>query len=132
MGKKTKFNRDLNASINNRDFFGTIYVGMCKSPAYKRLSIGAKQFYTICRVQAQSPEGTACLYNHGQEYGKNYNKEIYFVFPARHLKQYGYDRANANRYLNILEKEGFIKKCECNKPIYKVNVYKFVDDWKSK
>lgn len=127
--KKIKY-KDSRASNGNKDYFGTVYDGMLKSRAYKKLSIGAKQFYTYCRVQAKSSHGTSCLYKHGAEYGISYNDSC-FVFPYTHLAMYGIDRSNACRYFKELEAAGFIKKVESNKTIKKVNVYEFVDGWKN-
>ncbi len=127
--KKPKY-KDLYASIGDKDFFGTIYDGMCRSKAYQSLSIGAKQLYTLCRVQSKSTHGKSCLYKHSEEYGITYTEHD-FVFPASHLKMYGVDRSNANRYFNELEAAGFIDKKEKNKHMKKVNVYSFSNRWKN-
>lgn len=127
-GKKKKY-KDITASAKGNDYFGTIYDGMCKSAQYKRLSIGAKQFYTICRVQSHSSHGRACLYNHGNEFGIKYTEND-FVFPSSHLMMYGYDRSNAGKYFKELMAAGFIIKKEGNKALKKVNVYSFSDNWK--
>lgn len=127
-GKKQKYNDPI-ASISGKDYYGTIFDGMCKSNAYKRLSIGAKQFYTLCRVQSRSSHGKACLYKHGSEYGITYTEND-FVFPSSHLELYGYDRSNAGKYFKELIAAGFIVKKEGNKTIKKVNVYSFSDGWK--
>lgn len=132
MGRKRKDRfKDANASVKASDYYGTIFDSMCRSGAYQRLSVGARQFYTICRVQARSKAGRACLYAHGNEFGNTYNPDTYFVFPAKHQEAYGYDRRNGNHYLQELEKAGFIKKIESNNHIKKVNVYKFIDEWKN-
>lgn len=128
MSKKTKF-RDSYASVGNNDYFGTIFDGMCRSKAYQSLSIGAKQFYTLCRVQAKSTHGRRCLYNHGEEFNDTYSEND-FVFPAKHLELYGVHRANAFKYFRELEKAGFIDKKEKNKHMWKVNVYSFSKRWK--
>lgn len=126
--KKPQY-KDCFASAGEKDYFGTIYDGMCKSTAYQSLGIGARHFYTLCRVQARSTHGKACLYKHGDEYGIQYNEHD-FVFPAKHLEMYGIDRSNASRYFKELEAAGFITKKEKNKHIKKVNVYSFSDRWK--
>lgn len=126
--KKPKY-RDIFASIGEKDYFGTLYDGMCKSNAYKSLSIGTKHFYTLCRVQAQSTHGKSCLYKHGKEFGIKYSEND-FVFPASHLNMYGIDRSNASRYFKELEAAGFIDKKEKNKHMKKVNVYSFSSRWK--
>jgi hypothetical protein len=127
--KKPKY-KDPYASIGDRDYFGTLYDGMCRSKAYQSLSIGAKQFYTLCRVQAKSTHGKSCLYKHSEEYGITYTEHD-FVFPASHLNMYGVDRSNASRYFKELEAAGFIDKKEKNKHIKKVNVYSFSNRWKN-
>lgn len=121
---------DIRACLGVKDRFGTLYDGMCTSKAYIELSIGAKQFYTLCRVQAQSARGKACLYKHAEEFGISYNDHC-FVFPSSHLEKYGYDRSNAVKYFNELVAAGFIKKLERNKHLKKVNVYEFIEDWKN-
>ena len=128
MSRRRKKYVDDVASMGKDDTFGMIYEGMCLSKAYKALPIGAKHFYTLCRVQAQSKRGKSCLWKHGQEYGITYNKND-FVFPSSHLALYEIDRANAKRYFDILEKAGFIERKEKNKVRKKVNVYSFSDKW---
>lgn len=132
MGRKKEKYRDYFASSKSSDYFGTIFESMCKSGAYLSLSIGAKQFYTLCRVQARSSSGRACLYAHGKEYDKQYDSERYFVFPAKHQEEYGIKRQNGNKYLKELESAGFIEKVEQNNHIHKVNVYRFSDKWQEK
>lgn len=128
MSRKRKNYVDDFASMGKNDTFGMIYEGMVLSKAYKKLPIGAKHFYTLCRVQAQSKRGKSCLWKHGQEYGITYNKND-FVFPSSHLALYGIDRANAKRYFDDLEKAGFIVKKENNKVRWRTNVYSFSDKW---
>lgn len=125
--KKQYVDRYASAIVNDR--FGTVFDSMCKSDSYKRLGLGARHFYTLCRVQAQSKEGRACLYKHGEDYDRMYTERD-FVFPAAHLKEYGIDRSNAHRYFDELEAAGFIVKKEQNKFMKKVNVYSFSDRWK--
>ena len=129
-GNKKQQYKDFCASAGSNDYFGTLYDGMCRSKAYQSLGIGAKHFYTLCRVQSRSKQGRACLYQHSTEYGITYTEND-FVFPAEHLKMYGIDRSNANRYFGELEKAGFITKKEKNNHIKKVNVYSFSDKWKN-
>ncbi len=127
--KKPKY-KDIYASVDANDkYFGTLFGGMLKSEAYQKLSLGAKQFYTYCRVQAKSSEGTSCLYKHGEECGENYTDHD-FVFPAKHLEEYNIKRSNANRYFNELIAAGFIEIREKNKHRKKVNVYSFSTRWK--
>ena len=127
--KKDKY-LDRNASINDKDFFGTVYDGMMQSQAYRSLSIGARQFYVLCRVQAQSTHGTASLYQHGQRYNREYNKNVDFVFPEKHLMLYGMKRQNAHRYFIELVNSGFITIREQNQKQKMPNVYSFSDKWK--
>lgn len=127
--KKPRYT-DKNASLGGRDYFGTIYDGMFQHPKFQSLTCGAKLFYCFCRVQAKSEHGRSCLYSHGKEYGITYT-DADFVFPASHLEKYGYDRSNANRYFNELQKAGFLTKKEKNKHMKKVNVYSFSDRWKN-
>ncbi len=129
-GKKPEF-KDVNASINGKDFFGTIYDGMIQSKAYQELGIGAKHFYTLCRVQSQSPQGTSCLYMHGEKYKRKYDKKCDFVFPASHLEKYGIKRQNARKYFKELEAAGFITIKENNQKQKIVNVYSFSNKWKN-
>ena len=136
MGRRRTKNKedfkDIYASVTpNRDRFGTLFERMLKSAKYQSLGIGARDFYTKCRVQSQSKIGRACLYKYNLEHGTTYNHDIYFVFPAEHLKAYGIDRRNANRLFKELEEAGFIE-CEAeNKHRYKVNVYRFSSKWKN-
>lgn len=127
--KKPKY-RDYNASVGENDFFGTVYVGMIRSAAFQKMSLGARYFYILCRVQAKSTDGRACLHNHGKEFGLIYTEND-FVFPASHLKKSGIDRSNASRYFKELEAAGFIEKKEKNKSLKKVNVYSFSSRWKN-
>lgn len=126
--KKSKY-KDLYASTDDKDFFGTIYDGMCRSKAYQALNIGARQFYTLCRVQAKSTHGKSCLYQHGNEFGVEYTEND-FVFPAKHLAMYGIDRSNANHLFEELEAAGFIDVKEKNSHRKRVNVYSFSKRWK--
>lgn len=125
--KKTKY-RDVAASKTASDTFGTVFESMCKDKDYQSLSIGARQFYTLCRVQSQSKEGKACLYRHALEFNREYSKDC-FVFPSSHLELYGMNRANAARYFKELEAHGFIRKVEKNNAQQKVNVYEFLKNW---
>lgn len=130
MGRRKLRYKDPAASIGEKDNFGMIYDSMCKSKAYKTLSLGAKHFYTLCRVQSQSAQGRACLYKHREEENSIYTERD-FVFPAKHLAIYGVDRSNANKYFKQLEAAGFIEVKENNKHRKKVNVYSFSARWKN-
>ncbi len=131
--KKRKTNSDytdMTASIKANDRFGMLYDSMVRSEQYQALSIGAKQFFTCCRIQANSKHGKACLYNHGLEDGSTYTDHD-FVFPATHMAKYGYDRSNGHKYLDELIIAGFIDRKENNKHRKKVNVYTFSERWKT-
>ncbi len=135
MGRKkgAKTNRDVNASLNDKDiYYGRLYEGMMKHGSFKKLSIGTRMFYVLCRVQAQSEEGRRCLYAHGKDECRKYNPDVEFVFPAKHLEEYGIRRQNATNYFRELEKAGFIMKVEQNNHRQKVNVYRFIHKWCTK
>lgn len=129
--KKKERYYDLNASLTKTDTFGTIFDSMLKHDSFLRLSPTAKLLYIYCRNQAQSKEGKTTLYNHGNEYNIQYAHDTDFVFPAKHLKEYGLDRRNADKYFKELIAAGFLVKRECNKVRYKVNIYSFSDKWKN-
>lgn len=126
--KKNKY-RDYFASSGDKDTFGMLYEGMCKSEAYKSLPISVRHFYDMCRVQAKSSRGKACLYEHGKEVGVTYSDND-FVFPASHLQEFGYDRSNAHKYFDVLVAAGFIDIKENNQHRKKVNVYSFSSRWR--
>lgn len=120
---------DRMASAGAKDHFGTLYDGMCKNRQFQALSVGARLFYVLCRVQSKSTQGTSCLYKHGKEENITFS-EYDFVFPSSHLQQYGIDRSNANRYFKQLEETGFIEVKENNQHRRKINVYSFSDKWR--
>lgn len=120
----------IEAGENSR--YGTIGVRMMQSPQFRRLSMGAQRMYVYCRCQAQSKEGTKCLYKHCEEEGTTYSHYTHFVFPAKHMALYGVDRGNGTRWLKELEAQGFIKKVESNKHRQKVNVYAFSTKWRGR
>lgn len=128
--KKKKY-CDINACIKPNDNFGTMFVSMCKHEAFKKLTLAERDMYMLCRVQAQDKNGRACLYNHAQEFGRQYNLEKCFTFPAKHLKEYGKDNSNARKILKKLIEKGFLEEIERNKYMQKVNVYAFSDKWKN-
>ena len=128
--RKNDYEPDYRACVGKHDNFGMIYCGMLKSTQYQSLTIGERQFYNVCRAQAQSEKGRSCLYKHGIDYNTNYNHDIDFVFPSSHLKEYGYDRSNASRYFRRLAEKGFIEIKEDNQIRKHVNVYAFTDKWK--
>ena len=110
--------------------FGRVYSSVLKSEQYRNLSIGARQLYCCCRAQESSRKGRQCLFRHGVEDGNDsYVEYRDFVFPARHLSEYGIDRSNAVKWFGELEDAGFITIREKNKHRRKVNVYSFSDKW---
>lgn len=127
--KKGKKCVDLYAGNGPNDRFGTVFDGMVTSEKFQSLSLGARYFYILCRVQSQSKHGKACLYKHREEYGRTYGDKC-FVFPASHQRMYGVDKGNSSRYLSELTKAGFIECIENNSHMRKVNVYAFSDKWK--
>lgn len=125
-------NIDQYASVNEV-YFGRIYSSMLKSKSFQALSLGAKYFYCVCRAHARSEAARQCLYKHITSTGgktANYPVEVYFVFPAKHLKEYNIKPSNACKYFKELETHGFIKKVEANQHRHKVNVYAFSHLWK--
>lgn len=129
MGKKSF--RDPAAMIGpgDRGRYGTMGVEEMKSPQFRNLSVGAQLMYVRCRCQSQSPEGRRCLYQHSKDVGINYNPDSYFVFPSKHMAQYGVDRGNGSKWIKELIDKGFLERAESNKHRYKVNVYLFSTKW---
>lgn len=128
---RKKYEPDFNACIGKHDTFGMVYAGMVKHESFKNLSIGEKNMYFYCRIQAKDNTAKQCLFKHGQEYGREYNPETDFVFPASHFEKYGIDRGNGSRWLHALANKGFIKIKEDNSKQKLVNVYSFIDKWKN-
>lgn len=124
---------DYNASMSGtHETFAMMYDSMLKHPTFIMLSPTAKIIYMLCRNQATCKEGRQCLYNHSKKTGVIYPENC-FVFPARHLEQYGYaDRGNATKYLKELINAGFIKIYEQNGHRFKLNIYQFSSVWKDK
>ena len=129
-GRKTQY-KDYYASTgtDQRDSFGTLWDSMVTSGQFKRLSLGARFFYALCRVQWKSAQGRAYLYQHAKEESKTY-REPCFVFPAAHMEVYGIQRQNGARYIRELVQAGFIDVEEQNGHRRKPNVYAFSDKWK--
>lgn len=118
------------ASLKNNDTFGTIFESMLQSEVFKNMHLGVRLFYVYCRVHSRTDECRQCLHEHMKEDSTQYNYDDCFVFPAKHIINYGFDRRNAHRYFKELEQKGFIKRIEKNNHRYKVNVYCFSDEWK--
>lgn len=130
MSRKNPKRNDYYAAASADDRFGMVYEGMVTCSRYKGLSLGAKQFYTLCRVQANSKIGKACLYKHAETEGKQY-AEGCFVFPSTHQNRFGVNRQNGSRYFRELINAGFIKLIEQNRHRHKPNVYQFSGKWRS-
>lgn len=137
--KKSEKNYDNTASTTNEDTYTMLFDSMIKSRAFQELTPNGKVMLLYCRNQKTCKNGRACLYELAKERAKihkddtlinKYMTEPFFVFPSKQLEIYGIDRRNASRYFKELENKGFIKKIECNKGRYKVNLYKFIDAWK--
>lgn len=127
--KRTQF-LDKISGMGENDPYGAVYDSMLKSRAYQKLSTGAKAFFTVCKVHARTEEARRCLYNHKSFSNREY--DFYdFVFPAAQLEKYGYDKSNATKLFKQLINAGLIELREPNKPIYKTNVYRFSDKWKT-
>ena len=131
MGKQKQIH-DFAGSLDAEDrYFGRLYPGMLSSEAYKSLTLGARQFYCLCRAQASSAQSRRCLYNHGEEYGRTYPDGC-FTFPASHIEQYGVNRRNAQRYFKELEQGGFVEIVEKNNHQRLPNIYRFSGRWRGK
>lgn len=129
--RKTNYKPDYYSSMcGNHETFGTIYKSMLVSEKFKELSLSARFIYCLCRCQLTSNNGRQTLYNHGKENNIDYPANC-FVFPAKHIKEYGLDRSNVSKHLTELEKAGFIKRYEKNGHRWKVNVYQFSAEWKN-
>lgn len=131
--KKHKRYSDIFASsAGEKDNYGTMFESMLTSNTYKALSIGAKHFYTLCRVQAQSESGRRALYKLAEyEQRKQPYPQHFFVFPASHMRKYGVDDANGRKYMRELIACGFIVIKEDNSQRRIATIYAFSDLWKS-
>ena len=122
--------RDLFASSGEDDtHFGMIYEGMCKHKSFQKLSTSEKIFYVLCRVQSQTAQGKRCLYNHSKFEDYQYPENC-FVFPSKHMQEYGIKHQNGSRCLKALCEKGFLNRLENNTYRGRVNVYQFSDKWK--
>ncbi len=134
MSRKKSFKPDYNAclGINDHENFGTFYESMAKSEAFKNLSNPAKQLYVLCRVQQKSSKGRSCLHEYARKEGIARFPDSCFVFPAKQQEEYGLTRTNTARYFKELMESGFIGLYQGNKHRYKINIYRFISDWKQK
>ena len=128
MGKKRKPN-NIFSSLTDNDNYAPGYDGLMKSEAFKRLTCGARDFYVVCLVQANSMQGKQNFYRFQEESGKKYRNGA-FTFPAKHIESFGYKRQNAARLFRQLEEAGFIDILEKNGHRHKENVYAFSTRWK--
>lgn len=132
MAKAKTHKADATASLGGKhETFGTVYKTMAMHPAYIGLSAGAKQFYTVCRIQATSKECRQVVYKLQEATGNGYPTNC-FVFPSSHLAKFGYDRRNVTRLFDNLIKAGFIKRIANGQKTFKVNVYVFCNEWINK
>ncbi|MBR6172760.1 MAG: hypothetical protein IKQ49_06270 [Eubacterium sp.] len=131
MGRKKKAKTPQPyADIGNTNF-AMVRDGLLQSAAFQALTVGERYFYIVCLVQARTQKCGKCLYNHAREDGKEEPySEWSFVFPAAHMRAYGYDSGNGSRYLQMLTEKGFIERVENNKHRQRVNVYRFTTKWK--
>ena len=129
MGRKKKRKIDYTACVSANDTFDMIYNGMLKHMAFRNLSLGARYFYILCRVNSKG-DGRSCLYQHGKENNTLYTEHD-FVFPAKQQAAFGIDRSNGSKYFKELMAAGFVERKEENKHRQKVNVYTFVDKWRN-
>lgn len=128
---KRKTYYDSNAAKDPEgDTYGALFASMMKDSKFQHLSWPARELYTLCRVQAQTKKGIACLAKYNLDKGKEYDIPRCFVFPATHQKEYGLNPRNTTRYFNELIKAGFIERVEANKYTREVNVYSFSPKWK--
>ena len=137
----------------NRDSqsrFAMVYWDMLVSKEYKALPNAAKNMYVACLVNRSSEKGRACLKKHVLE---ELHERVptadsaletvelhtymdkgsgYFVMPAKHAEEYGFNRQQAHVLLKILCDRGFIMTAESNQHRRKVNVYRFIGMWKNR
>lgn len=144
--KKHKYAPDWAYEDNPLSKFGMIYVDYLKSRQYQALSCGARQFLTVCIVNASSEKAKECLFNALADYYRalgiekskeDLNREVYensplFVIPKAQYEQYGYTKSYVYKYLKELKEHGFIKDRFNGKNSRKVNVYEFSTEWKKK
>lgn len=130
--KKLHPDRYSSCSNGKPDPFYQMHDSMEKSKQFLALKISAREMYRRCRNQAYCDEGMQTLGNYAAEVNKSeYKAENgYFVFPEKHMNQYGLDKGNGSKLLAILEKAGFIDCVERNGHRKKINVYRFSDRWK--
>lgn len=121
----------LNATKSSGKF-GYLFQDMLQAESFKRLSLGARYFYVLCRVHAKTAESYNSLKKHAESEGRETDyPEHFFVFPAKQIESYGYSRQNGGRYIKELVKGGFLDIAEQNKHRRQVNVLRFSDRWKS-
>ena len=127
-GRKKPLNAPLEFAATQKETFARMYASLTKSRAYRDLTLGARQFYCVCRVHAASPEGRRLLAAIGRNRRKDYDFDMEFAFPTTALKEYGYSNAEASRYFKQLEKAGFVSNVEryYNRS---ANIWRFVSKW---
>lgn len=128
---------------------------LLKAKPIQELHPPYRYFYLVCCVHKETLMQKQCLYNALKDYyqfigeekedidiqfeagtcKKSHITSKKFVFPAKHLKEYGYTPQNANKLFRALIDKGFIRKFANNKRreqgfLKEVTIYEFVDDWK--
>ena len=123
--------------------FGFLYTDLLKSATFQALSTPARLFYLVCVGHSHDDTARACLRNHLKEDNAFCDRPTdtdieyclqsgYFVFPAKQLREYGYERRHGWKLMDELIAAGFVEKMENNKTRRKVNVYRFSTRWKNK
>lgn len=121
---------DPYASKKASEGYGTVFPSCLTDEKFINLPYPAKHLYSCCRAQSRSEEGRQCLYMYNQDNGTQYTHEVFFVFPASRLKEFGYDPSDAYRYMKRLIDSGFIRVAVRNKSRRQPNIYAFSLDWK--
>lgn len=143
--------------------YAMISNNLLKSDLFRGLTNAQRLMYLVLVTHATTSECVSCLYETLKAYHKKTGKDIpeielqeltgtrarkkqfgspYFVFPEKHMKQYGYTASQARKLINALIDKGFIEKY-CNDKAHCLNtengladfsqmptVYRFTDKWK--
>lgn len=106
-------------SNTSNEKFVALYVTMITSGAYRNLSHGARNLYTVMKLQYMSKQG--------QKAGLQPEQ---FYFTNTMQKDFGF--TNKNEFLKWrkeLETNGFIDVLECGRNTRTNNIYAFSDRW---
>ena len=123
---------------------------------FQSLTHAARTFYLLLSVHKETDQQRGCLLNALRDYNRieekgwseqdlldeatpNKRTKIthgYFVIPLKHLNQYGYSAAYANKLKNELIEHGFIEVVFSGKGKYNAwnlntTVYRFSNAWKA-